>query len=201
MDIVDVRGKACPIPVIETKREFDKLKIGESMKVVSDNEISSNNIGHYIEESGGVLDVLEVNGNYEIDIKKINAVPEVEAELYCPVEEDKNKNYVIYINSEYMGYGDDDLGKILMKAFINNIKEMDVLPSHIIFLNSAVRITTEESPEIDSLKFLEESGVNIISCGTCLNFFELDKDLKIGQISNMYDIMKTLTMSPKIITP
>ena len=100
-----------------------------------------------------------------------------------------------------MGKGDEDLGKVLIKGFINTISEMKTLPKSVIFVNGGVKITTENSPEVESLKRLEKSGVKILSCGTCLNFFEISDNLKVGIASNMYDIMKILTESSNIVTP
>jgi selenium metabolism protein YedF len=124
-----------------------------------------------------------------------------EAELFCEIENPNQNKYIIYINSEFMGLGDDDLGQILIKGFINTIEEMKTLPTHIIFVNGAVKITTEDSSETQTLKKLEKKGVKISTCGTCLNFFELSEKLRVGIASNMFDIMKLLTESPKIVTP
>ena len=100
-----------------------------------------------------------------------------------------------------MGLGDDELGNILMKGFINTIKEVHPLPKKILFYNKGVQITTVDSPVIDTLKELELLGLEILVCGTCADYFKIKDKIGCGIISNMYDITESLTRSSHIIAP
>ena len=113
----------------------------------------------------------------------------------------ENKRSVININSNKMGSGDDDLGIILIQSFINTINKLDPLPSAIVFYNAGVLLCTKESLVIDSLKTLEENGIEILICGTCADFFNIKNSIGAGTISNMYTIMETLNSAPIIVTP
>ena len=108
---------------------------------------------------------------------------------------------VINISSNKMGAGDDDLGDILMQSFINTLIQLVPLPSTIILYNAGVLLCTKDSPVLDSLNALETKGVNILLCGTCVDFYNIKDNIAAGKISNMYTIVETLNNSDKIINP
>ncbi len=108
-------------------------------------------------------------------------------------------NYIIFITSDRLGTGDKRLGEILIKAFLNTIWEAEKKPDSIILINNGVKLSTEGSEVLETLALLEEEGISIISCGTCLAYYELTDRLKVGLASNMYEIVNTLISSPKII--
>ncbi|MEA1974741.1 MAG: sulfurtransferase-like selenium metabolism protein YedF, partial [Bacillota bacterium] len=100
------------------------------------------------------------------------------------------KDQSILFTSDEMGLGNDELGKVLMTGYIYTLTEMEELPKYIMFVNSAVKLTTKGSKCIDDIKKLEEKGVEILSCGTCLDFLKIDlKDLQVGSVTNMYTIV------------
>lgn len=105
----------------------------------------------------------------------------------------------IAITSNLMGDGDEELGKILMKNFIYTIKENQFYPSTIVLYNKAVYLSSENSQVIKDLKELEEKGVEILSCGTCLDYYGLKDKLQVGTITNMYKIYEKMAKSKKII--
>ncbi|MEJ1730210.1 sulfurtransferase-like selenium metabolism protein YedF, partial [Escherichia coli] len=111
-----------------------------------------------------------------------------------------NEAFGYLITTDKLGKGSDDLGRILMKSFLYTLSEKKPYPCFMIFLNSGVKLTTEGSESIDDLMKLEEGGVEIVSCGTCLDFFEIKSKLKVGSISNMYDIADTISSSANTIT-
>jgi selenium metabolism protein YedF len=108
---------------------------------------------------------------------------------------------VVSITSEIMGSGSDELGLLLMQAFINTLTKQDELPKTIIFYNAGVKLCANDSPVIETLKSLENSGVKLLSCGTCLDYYDLKESLGVGIISNMHDIQSTLFSATRIITP
>ena len=109
--------------------------------------------------------------------------------------------HVIVVKSTLMGIGDDALGELLLKACINTIKEVTPLPGAIVFYNSGIFMALDDSPVIESLRELEKSGVKILVCGTCADFFQKKEQIHIGTISNMYTILETITNAGKVIEP
>ena len=110
-------------------------------------------------------------------------------------------NHVILVKNDKMGFGDDDLGQILIQGFINKIAEVSPLPDKIIFYNNGVSLTLKDSPVLDSLQALRNAGVQILICGTCVDFFNITENIGCGDISNMHDITVSLTNASHIITP
>lgn len=108
-------------------------------------------------------------------------------------------NLAITIGSDHMGGASNDLGKILIKSFIYSLTELKTPPSHLIFFNSGVHLTSRTSNTLDTLKTLKEKGTAILSCGTCLNYYDLTETLAIGEIANMYEITEILSQASKII--
>ncbi len=106
---------------------------------------------------------------------------------------------VYYITTNKMGQGDERLATTLMKAFIFSITKQDVLPSKMIFANSGAFLTTTGSDSLEDLKQLESLGVEIYTCGTCLNFYQIQDQLEVGNVSNMYDIVEMMTNASKVI--
>lgn len=200
MKIVDARGKVCPQPVIMTKKEADA---GENeITVIVDNETSRENVLKFGSKLNYKTSVEEKDEGIYIYLNK-------EAMNSCEIATEKaaqdslnkikqeKKGYVI--GSDKLGKGSDDLGKILMKSFIYTLSETKPYPSFLIFLNSGVRLTTAGSESLDDLKKMESAGVKIVSCGTCLDFFEINDKLGVGKISNMYDIVETIAESDNAV--
>lgn len=113
----------------------------------------------------------------------------------------KEIDNIICLKSDKMGSGSDELGEILLQAFCNTIKEVSPLPTKIICYNSGVKLMADDSPVLSSLKELEAMGVQILGCGTCINYFELQDKISVGIVSNMYDTVESLTNASKVICP
>lgn len=183
---IDARGMGCPKPVILTKKELDLLEKG-SVTTIVDNEIAKENISKLASSLGYTFDIEEKDEDFYVCINK-----DGEANIEKNSEKSKLKNMTIGISSDTMGSGDKTLGKILMKSFIYTVSETEPYPSTIVFYNTGVNLTVKDSEVLDDLIGLEKEGVEIISCGTCLDFLELKDDLAIGSISNMYTIYEKL---------
>ncbi len=196
MKLVDARGLACPQPVILTKKEAD---IGETqITVIVDNDTAKQNViklGTSLQYE--ISTENKSDGVYITLSKKCDEVINKEAE----VEVKKNSGKSAYlITTDKLGKGSDDLGKILMKSFLYTMSETKPNPDYLIFLNSGVKLTTVGSDSIDDLKRMEVAGTKIVSCGTCLDFFEIKGNLQVGSVSNMYAILEIITESQKVIT-
>lgn len=118
----------------------------------------------------------------------------------CELKQKSGKT-VVYISSEVMGHGDDELGRILMAKYLDTLSHFASSIDKVIFVNSGVKLTVEDSPVLDSIQNLENAGVQILSCGTCLNHFGLKENLKVGEVSNMYAIIEAISKGQKVMMP
>lgn len=183
---IDARGELCPKPVIMTKKEFDKLEEGTIVTRV-DNDVAVTNLSKLAESLNSEYKVEEL-GEKDFKISIIKG----EASKLVKETSGDFENMTIAFASDKMGKGSDELGNILIKSFIYTVTETEPLPKSLIFYNGGVRLTCEDSPVLEDLKTLAEKGVEIVSCGTCLDFFEMKDKLAIGEISNMYTIYERL---------
>ncbi len=192
---VDARGQACPKPVIMTKKELDKAESGIITTIV-DNEVAKENVSKLASSLGYEYKVDKVSDNeYYIHITKGEVSDE--ANVCIP---DTFKDMTIAFSSNTMGKGSEELGKILIKSFIYTLTEATPYPSTLVFFNGGVHLTCEGSEVLEDLKKLEQEGVEILSCGTCLDFFEKKDKLKVGGITNMYVIYEKLKNPMNTVT-
>lgn len=201
MKIVDARGMLCPQPVIMTKKEADAGE--KEITVIVDNETARENVLKFGNKLQFSTRTEEKNDGIYVYLNKEKSdsceiVTEEAIEDSIGKSKSDKKGYVI--GTDKMGKGSDDLGKILMKSFLYTLSETKPYPSYLIFLNSGVKLTTSGSESLDDLKKMEEAGVKIVSCGTCLDFFEIKSKLEVGNISNMYDIVETIAESDNAVT-
>jgi selenium metabolism protein YedF len=191
---VDARGLACPQPVIKTKKELDNIKSGVVITVV-DNEIAKENILKLAKSMNCDVFHNKKDELFYIEIKK-GEEDIVIKEISKPDIDDRT----IYISSDKMGTGNDELGQVLIKGFIYTLTEVKPYPKNIIFVNSGVKLATVNEATVENLKILEDYGVNIMSCGTCLDYYDLKGKLQVGSITNMYNIVEIFTNSQNTIS-
>jgi selenium metabolism protein YedF len=200
MKILDVKGKRCPLPLIETKKALKDLGVNETLKIILDNETSVKNVMHFLNDnnvpvkqsSDGVISELIVSQVAE-------SLEEVDETAYCAAPEPKGNSYVVLLAKNRLGEGSDELGEALAGAMINTIKSMDTLPDKIIVMNSGIDFVVNGSLVLAPLKELEKKGVDIIVCGTCLDYFGKMDELAVGRISNMFDILDSMRKADKVI--
>ena len=138
---------------------------------------------------------------YEKVTIQMNGAPETVSEGEETCMPDARDNTVVVINSDRMGSGNDELGKVLIKGFIFAITQLDTLPKTMLFYNGGATLTTEGSDSLEDLKSLEAQGVQILTCGTCLDYYGLKEKLVVGTVTNMYSIVETMAGAGKIIRP
>ncbi len=200
---VNAIGDACPIPVVKTKKAIEALTADETVVVLVDNETALQNVTKAARTMGFEVQQETVSDKeFKITIQVVKGVaaPAEEAPAACCCEGYK-KNYVVAVSSDKMGEGREELGKVLIKAFFFALTQQDELPGTIIFYNGGVKLSTEGSPVLEDLKNLAAQGVEVISCGTCLNFYQLSEKLAVGEISNMYDIVEHLRKADVVVKP
>lgn len=198
--IVDARGQKCPKPLIMTKTA---LKEQSRILLYIDDDISRDNVFRFLQDNRIEYSVEKKEDYYSVSVN--NTADKVKDNASEHTDYPKGKivqtGGLICIKNNKMGFGDDELGGILIKAFCNTIKELEPLPSVIVFYNSGVHLTTDFSSVIESLRELENLGVEILICGTCAEYFNLKDKIHIGKISNMYSIMEALNKACSIIIP
>lgn len=209
---IDCRGKACPQPVIMTKEALDQLKEGQ-LTIVVDDPSACDNVKRFVQSQGCSVELEKGEGEFYLHIQKgkvkLPARPAIGRTGHLPVNEEtkslhreeKPRKVVVYMNSHLLGVGDEALGSILMKSFLKTLLDLETRPSHLILINSGVQLATEGSEVLETLRRLSEKGVEILSCGTCLDFYGLKGKLRVGMISNMYDIAQSLLEADCLVRP
>lgn len=210
MITVNAMGEACPMPVIMTKKAMAQVSGTEQMEVLVDNEVAVQNVSKMATSQGGSVEAVQIGENeYKVlisleDAGLINGhVVDVDT-FQIEVGDDEfmlRDNTVVAFASDLMGSGNDDLGKVLMKGFIFAITQLEELPKTLLFYNGGATLTSEGSDSIDDLKHLEKEGVEILTCGTCLNYYNMSDKLLVGDVTNMYTIVEKLAGASKIIRP
>lgn len=191
---VDARGLACPMPVIKTKKAIESAE-GGVISCIVDNEIARENVKKLASSMNLEFKDYEKDGDFYIEIiKGERALADQEEKKV-----DGTSKEVVFIGSELMGSGNDELGRVLIKGFVYTLTETKPYPKAVILVNSGIKLTTVNEETVVNLKKLESAGVEILSCGTCLDYYSLKDELKVGKISNMYDIVETLKSSSNTI--
>jgi selenium metabolism protein YedF len=199
---VDARGEVCPKPLIMTKKQLGETGINGKFIVLIDNETSKENVERFLSDNHIPFQTSRKDNVFSIEVTRTQAeLIHPAAEDYCIPAAGTAAGHAICFTSDQMGTGPADLGQILIQGCINTIKEVEPLPTAIVFYNSGVKLTVEGSPVLESLQDLEKSGVKILVCGTCANFFQIKEQVKVGIISNMYAILETLSRAGHVINP
>ena len=198
---VNALGDACPIPVVKTKKAIQELNGTGEVCVLVDNEIAVQNLTKMAQQKGYVIksEKLEVK-KYQV-VLTIGEVSEEAVEECVECVPEVRSNKVVVISSDKMGEGDEALGTLLMKGFIFALTQQDELPATILFYNGGAKLTCENAPTLEDIKSLEAQGVEILTCGTCLNHYGLVDKLQVGGVTNMYVIAEKMLQASLIVKP
>ena len=196
MKIIDTRGHLCPMPLIMVKSAINEMSEVSDMQVLTDNEIAKNNLLSFFKDNNYLADFTQIDDHWVIGVGK----SEIKMPLPKTIKKESS-NYVVVVKNNKMGFGNDDLGEILIKGFFSAICEIEKLPSKIIFYNSGVLLTQHSSMLISNLKKLSEQQVEIYICGACVDFFNIKENIGVGNITNMLNICEMLAKAEKIIYP
>ena len=188
---VNAIGEVCPKPVIMTKKALKEIESGV-VEVSVDNQTSKENVEKMAKEMGHTFETKEEGNVFVITITKAGEKQEKSSE---------EENIVISIGSDKMGEGEDELGKILIKGFIYALTEAETLPKTVLLYNKGVLLASTFEDTVKDLKVLEERGVEILSCGTCANFYHVQEQIKVGTLTNMYTILERQMKAAKVIKP
>ncbi len=196
MKEIDARGLSCPAPVLQAKAAVEQ-EGATQIKVVVDNEASQQNVKRFLESKGFSVE-LERSGDDFVIAGSGEGKPAVEEAPVVSAEGDAKK-IVVMCSADRMGTGDDDLGRALMVNFLKTLEEMGPELWRLVFVNSGVKLTTEDSAVLDVLQGYEKAGLTILVCGTCLNHFNLLEKKMVGETTNMLDIVTAMQLADKVI--
>jgi selenium metabolism protein YedF len=199
MKSIDARGLLCPRPLIMTKKGLSELQSGEQMEVTIDNVTAKSNIEKFLDDNGAKADCIDDNGTYKLTITKISSeqIKETEEHEY-QAPSAKGKHVFVFKNERV---ADDELGNMLTQGFFETIKEINPLPDKIIFYHKGINLVLEGSLVLENLKHLESLGIEIMICGNCVAYYDVKEKIRVGTVSNAYDILTALSNAHHIVSP
>ena len=198
---VNAMGDACPIPVVKTLHAMKELQGAGTVQTLVDNRVAVENLTRLAGSKGCTIETEQL-GEKEyrvtITVGEGAELPEA-ADGICTVP--AADNTVVIVSADHMGEGDETLGKILLKGFLFALTQQETLPRTILFYNGGAFVTCEGSASLEDLQKLAEQGVEILTCGTCLNHYGLTEQLRVGGVTNMYVIVEKQMQATKVIRP
>lgn len=212
---VDARGLLCPKPLILVKKTLGEISVGDRLTVLLDNETACENVLRFLKDNRCQPTSGREGGAFAIQaVKPAGPVGQTPADAACsPIAAGSpagrvagepgpaGRPPVLVLNQQGMGFGSEELGRLLIQACLNAVKEVKPLPSTIVFYNGGAHLACEGSPVLATLEELEKRGVRLLVCGTCLEYYDLKAKRKVGTVSNMYEIMQTLATAGTVIHP
>lgn len=200
---VNAMGDACPLPVVKTLKALKSLGGAGTVTTSVDNETAVANLTKMAQEKGCTVETVKVgDAEWHVTLATQGAVAvadaAAEAAPFCGTA---TKNVVISVYTDCMGRGDDELGRKLMKAFIFAVTQQEELPKTMLFYNGGAKLTCEGSPVLDDLKGLADQGVEILTCGTCLDHYGIKDQLQVGEVTNMYVIVEKMEKASVVVRP
>jgi len=198
---IDARGQACPGPVILLKKALEAGTTG-LIDVIVDNEAARDNVTRFaskkgcsiVASTGAVPDIcVTVSPSSADGARPMEAGPsKTTAPAKAPTSSNGERPLVVLIESDRMGIGNDELGALLIRGFLYALTERNEQPDAIILMNHGVLLAVEGSDSLENLRRLSDLGVEVLACGTCLEFLGVKNKLAVGRVSNMYEIADTL---------
>lgn len=201
--VVNAVGEQCPIPVVKATRALREMTEPGTLEVHVDNEIAVQNLtrmaaGHHLASRAEKIGEREFVVTVEVTAP-MGDTPVEEPEPACVP--DQRGDLVVAVDTDAMGRGSDELGRTLIKGFLFAVSQLPQLPKTILFYNGGAKLTVEGSDSLEDLKNMEAQGVEILTCGTCLNFYGLTEKLAVGGVTNMYVIAEKMLGAGNVVKP
>ncbi len=206
---LDCKKKPCPQPVVLSLKALKELPAGEVLEVEVDNRAAMENLKRMAAEKKCSVAVSEKNGAFLLTLTpegnagETTLPAEQEAKNYCSPESlgQSAGPFVAAIGTNEMGQGDPQLGKVLIKGYLYALAQLpdELLPKVVLFFNGGAKLTVEGSESLADIRALAERGVDIRTCGTCLDFYGIKEQLAVGIVTNMYDICETMAKAGKCV--
>jgi len=189
--IIDARNLSCPQPVVLTKKALEEV---DEVITIVDNEAAQDNVSRLGENQGCEVTVERKEDGIYLTLRTAEVRPAKQQRAVTT-------GIVLFIASDVLGRGDNQqLGRLLMQSFLHTLGGLTSRPETIVFMNSGVTLVINDSPVLGELRQLENQGIEILACGTCLSRLQLADKVAVGQVSNMYTIADTLLRADKIVS-
>jgi len=196
-ETINAAGLPCPEPVIRTRKALQNHNV---VDVIVDNETALENVKRLGEKEGCTIDTApQSDGTWILSLTRKGVVKEVKGSAESTPS--AKGQTVVVISEDRMGRGNDELGYVLIRGFIHTLLELDTLPDTLIFYNTGVKLAADDSEVIEDLKKMEGLGIELLICGTCINYFEITEKISTGIVSNMFDIASKMTEADKLVMP
>lgn len=196
MKEIDARGLVCPEPVLQTKAVIEKTNI-DALKVIVDNEAAMENVCRFLEFNGYKI-LTDRQVDCFVITGKLKTMPGDRVEKPA-VKESEEQKIMVMCATDQLGFGDDELGSKLMISFIKTLKEMGPELWRLVLVNNGVKMAVEGSEVLPVLQEYAKEGLQILVCGTCLTYFNLLEEKKVGETTNMLDIVTAMQLADKVI--
>lgn len=199
MKKLNCQGLECPLPVVKC-REFIRDEAPSICQVLVDSETASMNVSRYLEKKNYLVRVINDNPR----LWRVCACLDENRPMSKSDEDFLSASTfktLVLITSEYLGVGDDSLGAKLMGNFLMTLPEMGDNLWRVVLLNGGVKLSVSEGPALEALQTLKKKGVSILVCGACLEYYGLIDEKKVGETSNMLDIVTSMDLAEKVIRP
>jgi len=197
---VDARGLSCPAPVLMVKKAVEKDTL-DAFEVLMDNEAARQNVSRFLSSQNFSVSTEQEGSIFKINAQRQGDALEVtnEPEMSCDTNTGHRQKIMVLISTDRLGFGDDELGRKLLVSFIKTLKEMGDELWRLALVNNGVKLTIENSSVLDDLMDYEKEGLTILVCGTCLSHFNLLEAKRVGQTTNMLDIVTAMQLADKMI--
>ena len=199
--VVNAMGDQCPIPVVKATKALKAMTEAGTVEVHVDNEVAVQNLSRMATKFGCKVASAKQEDKHFVVTVTVDHLPETVEDAPVACTPAAGGSFVVAVDTDTMGRGNDELGKVLMKGFLYAVSQLPQLPQTILFYNGGARLTTEGSDSLEDLRNMEAQGVEILTCGTCLNYYGLTDKLAVGGVSNMYTIVEKLAGAGKVIKP
>ncbi len=204
---LDGFGKACPMPLVMAKKEIDEGC--HDLAVQVDNETAVKNLTRLGGKTGLAVTCDVIDGGWLITFSEGDGTEQSDADIAASLAAGssggaKGSGYAVFVGKDHVGEGDAELGRNLMKMALYTLSESDEVPVSLLFMNSGVKLVAGDEDDVDEIvghvEKLAERGCEVLVCGTCLNFYDIEEQLRTGEVSNMYDILERMQEASKVIT-
>lgn len=193
MKSIDCRNMTCPAPVVTVKRALEEGG-ADAVQVLVDPGAPRENVTRFAVSRGYMVQEQEVEGGFSLLIGQ----PGKEPSIVVPIAARPGACTILF-TSDRLGEGPEELGRLLMKNFIITLLDMEQLPDRMLFVNSGVLLTTDGSEVLEALEQLGNRGVEVLSCGVCLDFFHRKEKLRSGTVTNMFTIAESLLTAESVV--
>lgn len=198
--ILDARGKPCPQPVVLALHALTELKEGEALEVLVDNDAAVQNLTRMAGQKGRTAETAREGEFWRVTIGAQGASAPASVPAAQPACCSPNLSAaVVAVGTDVMGRGSEELGRALLKSFLYALAQLEVPPVTLLFFNGGAKLTVEGSESLEDLRELESRGTEILTCGTCLDYYGIKEKLAVGSITNMYRIAQILTEADRLV--